>query len=143
MARLFTGSIGGQHLVRANRFTLENADNDLLERLKAPLKPLEQENASCPLVKWYEDLSQREKKRARLHIKHLSSSYETGATSQAFDVAMRLLDSRFGMTKDVLLHVAREVVNNRWVDNTTQKRAERVLREIGTLANASFYRPRA
>lgn len=142
MARLVRGSIGARNLVRAARFTIDHVDNDILARLKAPLESLERENSSCPLVNWYEGLSHREKTRARLHIKHLSSSYETGATSQAFDVAMRLSDSRFGMTKDVLRHVAKEVVNNRYVDNITQKRAEDVLRQIDNLANASFYRPR-
>ncbi len=141
MARLVRGTVSERHLVRAiNRFTLEDADDALLDRLKVPLQL---EGASCPLVKWYEDLSHREKTRVRKHIKHLSSRYETGATSQAFDVAMRLLDSSFGMTKDVLRHVAREVVNNRFVDNTTKKRAERVLREIDDLANVNFYHPRA
>lgn len=143
MVKHITGSIPNNHLVRKTKpFVLESVDSGILRKLKEPLKPSSVASNCCPLTSWYKDLSKTEQTLVRKHIKHLASEPETSSKHQAFDIVGRLMDHNIGVTKDVLKHVAKEVLNHVWCLTSMQRDAEKILMTLNDPANNSFYGPR-
>ena len=143
MVKHITGSIPNSHLVRKTTpFVLENVDGDILRKLKEPLKSSSAESNRCPLTSWYKDLSNTKQMLVRKHIKHLASEPEASSKHQALDIVSHLMDQNIGVTKDVLKHVAREVLNHAWCLTSMQRDAEKILMSLNDLANNSFYGPR-
>ena len=143
MVKYITGSIPNSHLVRKTTpFVLDRADNLILKKLKEPLKSSSAESNHCPLASWYKDLSKSQQSLVLKHIKHLASEPEASSKHQALDIVSRLMDHNVGMTKDVLKHVAREVLNHMWCLTSMQRDAEKILMSLNDPANNSFYGPR-
>lgn len=143
MVKHITGSIPNSHLVRKTKpFVLESVDSGILKKLKEPLRLSSAEAHGCPLASWYEGLSKAEQSLVRKHIKHLASEPEASSKHQAFDIVSRLMDHNVGVTKDVLKHVAREVLNHAWCLTSMQREAEKILQGLCDPANNSFYAPR-
>ena len=143
MVKNITGSIPNSHLVRKTKpFVLDRADNLILKKLKEPLKSSSAESNHCPLASWYKDLSKSQQSLVLKHIKHLASEPEASSKHQALDIVSRLMDHNVGMTKDVLKHVAREVLNHMWCLTSMQRDAEKILMSLNDPANNSFYGPR-
>ena len=143
MVKHITGAIPNSHLVRKTKpFVLETVDSGILKKLKEPLKSSAAEPNLCPLASWYKDLSKSQQSTVRKHIKHLASEPEASSKHQALDIVSHLMDQNIGVTKDVLKHVAREVLNHVWCLTPMQRDAEKILRSLNDLANNSFYGPR-
>jgi hypothetical protein len=139
MGRHVRGGLSARNLVRERYFYAE-VKEDTLKRLQEPLPNLDDKGANCPLSEWYLGLNRSQKADVHKTIKHLASRGESGDSSQAFDVAMRLAD-KATMTKGVLTHVCKEVLSDIWCLDDIKKQAKRLLENMNHLGNYSFYTP--
>lgn len=139
MARHVRGGLTARNLVR-ERYFYAQVKEDTLKRLQEPLPNLDDKDGNCPLSEWYLGLNRSQKADVHKTIRHLASRGESGDSSQAFDVAMRLAD-KVPLPKGVLTHVCKEVLSDVWCLDGIKKQAKRLLENMNHLGNYSFYTP--